>query len=36
MNVLVETKAEYTSHLTKIIAPYIHEIIQSIYNDESK
>ena len=36
MNVLVETNKEYTSQMINIVAPYIHEGIQSIYREAVK
>ena len=33
LNILVETKNEYTSHLTNILAPLIYEGLQSIYKE---
>jgi hypothetical protein len=36
MNVLVETKTEYTIQLINIIAPFINQGIQGIYNDTIK
>ena len=36
MNYLVETKIEYTSQLINIIAPFIYDGIQSLYDEAVK
>lgn len=36
MNVLVETKIEYTNQMINIVAPFVHEGIQSIYREAVK
>jgi len=36
LNLFVETKNEYTTHLINILSPLIFEGIQSIYKDAQK